>query len=222
MPGLKQLSRIQGFVHVIIPVCIYSTSKAALEPFPTPFGSGLGDCVFCPFMWITACYSPISSTTLTTSFPKSLKKPSLWATVRLQSAIWTKISIFLIKAGMLIEAGGFPDKSYLMLALFSECFGIVFLNSKWKFLWGNKHAYSIRSLRKPKKESLVQRFITSFILKRDWRNSFILVSHLLKLVLTGQKANCPFGEQFCDCTVNTKLQFVHTRTQMPDCLNHNY
>lgn len=31
---------------------------------------------------------------------------------------------------MLIEAGGFPDKSYLMLALFSECFGIVFLNSK--------------------------------------------------------------------------------------------
>lgn len=139
-------------------MCIYSTSKAALEPFPAPFGSGLADCVFCPFVWITACPSPIASTTLITSFPKSLKKPSLWA--KLQSAIWTKISIFLIKAGMLIKVGGFPDKSYLMLALFSECFGIAFPNSKWKFLWGNKDAYSIQVFEKAKNESLVQRFIT--------------------------------------------------------------
>lgn len=204
-------------------MCIYSTSKAALEPFPAPFGSGLADCVFCPFVWITACPSPIASTTLITSFPKSLKKPSLWA--KLQSAIWTKISIFLIKAGMLIKVGGFPDKSYLMLALFSECFGIAFPNSKWKFLWGNKDAYSIGSLKKPKMKALFRDsspVLLSFILNRDWRNIFILVSNLLKLVSTGQKANCPFGEQFCDCTANTKLQFVHTHTLMPDCLNHNY
>jgi len=42
----------------------------------------------------------------------------------------------------------------------------------------------------------------------------MVISYLLKLVITGQKANFLFDEPFCDCTLNTELKLINTEKNL--------
>lgn len=64
---------------------------------------------------------------------------------------------------------------------------------------------------KPKTSFEIHHLSTLFLSEKGLKKYFfMLISYLLKLVITGPKANFSYGEQFCDCTFNAELQFINT------------